>query len=53
MALTKADIIESVHNQLGFPKRQSAELMEILIETKKGLLNQERMFWSADLGNFV
>jgi len=35
MALTKADIIESVHQQLGFPQKKSTELVEQLLETIK------------------
>ena len=38
MALTKADIIESVHQQLGFPHKKSTELVEQLIETIKSTL---------------
>ena len=38
MALTKADIIESIHQQLGFPKKQSNEVVEQLIETIKSTL---------------
>lgn len=38
MALTKADIIESVHQQLGFPQNKSSELVEQLIETIKSTL---------------
>ena len=38
MALTKADIIESVNQQLGFPQKKSAEVVEQLIETIKSNL---------------
>jgi integration host factor subunit alpha len=38
MALTKADIIESVNQQLGFPKKKSDEVVEQLIETIKSTL---------------
>jgi integration host factor subunit alpha len=38
MALTKADIIESVHQELGFPQKNSTELVEQLIETIKSTL---------------
>jgi integration host factor subunit alpha len=38
MALTKADIIESVNQQLGFPQKKSTELVEQLIETIKSTL---------------
>jgi integration host factor subunit alpha len=38
MALTKAEIIESVHQQLGFPQKKSTEVVEQLIETIKSTL---------------
>jgi integration host factor subunit alpha len=38
MALTKADIIESVNQELGFPQKKSTELVEQLIETIKSTL---------------
>jgi len=44
MALNKADIIESVHQQLGFPKKSSTELVEQLIETIKSPWHPERTF---------
>ena len=38
MTLTKADIIESVHQQLGLPQKKSTEVVEQLIETIKSTL---------------
>ena len=38
MALTKADIIESVHQQFGFPQKKSTELVEQFIEIIKSNL---------------
>jgi integration host factor subunit alpha len=35
MTLTKSDIIDSVHNQLGYPKSQSSEAIEALLEIMK------------------
>ena len=52
MTLTRADIIESVHNRLGFPKRQSAELMETLIETIKGSLESGEDVLVSGFGKF-
>ena len=52
MALTKADIIESVHNQLGFPQKQSAEIMEILLETIKGSLESGEDVLVSGFGKF-
>jgi integration host factor subunit alpha len=38
MALTKLDIVEQVHNGLGFPKNQSVEITETLLEIIKSTL---------------
>ena len=35
MALTKADIVEKVYSQLGFPKDKSFQVIESLIESVK------------------
>ncbi len=35
MTLTKAHIIEAVQNKLGFPKNQSTEIVETLLEIMK------------------
>jgi integration host factor subunit alpha len=38
MALTKADIIQNINQQLGFSQKNSTELVEQLIETIKSTL---------------
>ena len=38
MALTKADIIRNINQQLGFPQKRSTELIEQLIEIIKTTL---------------
>jgi integration host factor subunit alpha len=38
MALTKADIIQNINQELGFPQKKSTELVEQLIETIKSTL---------------
>jgi len=38
MALTKADIVQSIQSELGFTKNQSSDLVESLIETMKSTL---------------
>jgi integration host factor subunit alpha len=38
MAVTKEKIIDSVHQQIGFPQKKSTELVEQLIETIKSTL---------------
>jgi integration host factor subunit alpha len=52
MALTKADIIESVHQQLGFPKKKSEEVVEQLIETIKSTLASGEDVLVSGFGKF-
>ena len=52
MALTKADIIESVHQELGFPKNKSTELVEQLIETVKSTLASGEDVLISGFGKF-
>ena len=52
MALTKAEIIESVHQQLGFPKKKSNEVVEQLIETIKSTLASGEDVLVSGFGKF-
>ena len=52
MALTKADIIESVNQQLGFPQRKSNEVVEQLIETIKSTLASGEDVLISGFGKF-
>ena len=52
MALTKAEIIESVHQQLGFPKNKSNEVVEQLIETIKSTLASGEDVLVSGFGKF-
>lgn len=48
MTLTKADLIDSLYNQLNLPKTRSAELAESLLEIiKKALENGEDVLISG------
>jgi integration host factor subunit alpha len=52
MTLTKAMIIDVVHNQLGYPKNKSAELLEILLEIVKGTLEKGEDVLISGFGKF-
>jgi integration host factor subunit alpha len=52
MALTKADIIESVNQELGFPQKRSTELVEQLIETIKTTLASGEDVLVSGFGKF-
>jgi len=40
MTLTKAMIVDAVHEQLGYPKNKSAEMLETLLELIKSNLER-------------
>ncbi len=52
MALTKAEIIESIQQQLGFPKKQSNDVVEQLIETIKSTLASGEDVLVSGFGKF-
>ena len=52
MTLTKAKIVDAVHNELGFPKNRSAELIEILLEKIKGTLEKGEDVLISGFGKF-
>ncbi len=52
MTLTKAKIIDIIHNQLGYPKNKSAELLELLLEIMKGTLEKGEDVLISGFGKF-
>jgi integration host factor subunit alpha len=52
MTLTKAKIVDTVHNELGFPKNRSAELIEILLEQIKATLGRGEDVLISGFGKF-
>ena len=52
MTLTKANIVDSIHNELGFPKNRSAELIEILLEQIKNTLESGEDVLISGFGKF-
>jgi integration host factor subunit alpha len=52
MALTKKDIIEQVYNQLGFPKNQTVEIVESLLEIIKSTLASGEDVLVSGFGKF-
>ena len=53
MTLTKAIIADAIHQELGFPKNRSAELLELLLELIKNKLEKEDSwqgkFWDCSI----
>ena len=52
MALTKASIVESVQQNLGFSKQRSAEIIETLLEIIKSRLEQSEDVMVSGFGKF-
>ena len=52
MALTKADLFEAVQSELGFPKKQSADIVECLLESIKSTLESGEDVLISGFGKF-
>lgn len=53
MALTKADIVERVHERVGFSRREAGDVVEAFFETIKAELERGRKVKISGFGNFV
>jgi integration host factor subunit alpha len=52
MALTKIQIVESIHNQIGLPKNKSTEIVETLLEVIKSTLASGEDVLISGFGKF-
>jgi integration host factor subunit alpha len=52
MTLTKAKIADALHQELGFPKNRSAELLELLLELIKRKLENGEDVLISGFGKF-
>jgi len=52
MALTKNDIVEHIQNQLGFPKNQSRDITESLLEIMKSAMESGDDVLVSGFGKF-
>ena len=51
--MTKADIVETIYERVGFSKKESAELVETIFEViKEALVRGEKVKFSG-FGNFI
>lgn len=51
--MTKADIVESLYEKIGFSKKEAADLVELVFDTLKGTLAQGQKIKISGFGNFV
>ena len=52
MALTKIQIVESIHNQTGLPKNKSTDIVETLLEIIKSTLASGEDLMVSNFGRF-
>ena len=52
MALTKIQIVESIHNQIGLPKNKSTDIVETLLEIIKSALESGEDVLISNFGRF-
>ncbi|MGD2149607.1 MAG: integration host factor subunit alpha [Desulfobacterales bacterium] len=52
MALTKVQIVESIHNQIGFTQKKSSEIVETLLEIIKSTLESGEDVLISKFGKF-
>ncbi len=51
--MTKAEIIESVHQQVRFSKKEAAEVVEMIFDTMKETLERGEKIKISGFGNFL
>ncbi len=51
--MTKADIIESVYEKVGFSKKEAAEVVEMVFDTIKETLERGEKIRISGFGNFI
>jgi integration host factor subunit alpha len=51
--MTKADIVEKIYEKVGFSKKESAELVEVVFDIIKTTLENGDKIKIAGFGNFV
>jgi integration host factor subunit alpha len=53
VAMTKADIVESLYEKVGISKKEAADLVEMVFDTIKGTLADGTKIKISGFGNFV
>ncbi len=51
--VTKADIVEKVYEKIGFSKKEAIELVEMVFDTMKDVLEKGEKVKISGFGNFV
>ena len=52
-SLTKAELIESIYEKIGFSKKEAADIVELVFDTMKETLEKGEKIKISGFGNFV
>ena len=50
--MTKADLVEAIHEQVGLSKKESADIVELVFDTMKDTLEKAEKIKISGFGNF-
>jgi len=51
--MTKAEIVEQIYEKIGFSKKESADIVEMVFDTMKDTLSKGEKIKISGFGNFV
>ena len=51
--MTKADLVESIYEKIGFSKKESSDIVEMIFDTMKETLEKGEKIKISGFGNFV
>ncbi|HEX5033406.1 MAG TPA: integration host factor subunit alpha [bacterium] len=51
--MTKADLVESIYEKIGFSKKESSDIVEMIFDTMKDTLERGEKIKISGFGNFV
>jgi integration host factor subunit alpha len=51
--MTKAEIVEQIYEKIGFSKKESADIVELVFDTMKETLSKGEKIKISGFGNFV
>lgn len=53
MALTKADLVDAIHERIGFSKKEAVDMVELIFDTMKDALEKGDKIKISGFGNFL
>ena len=51
--MTKADLVETIYEKIGFSRKESAEIVDLVFDLMKGTLESGQKIKISGFGNFV